>query len=144
MKNLPKAIFQISPLILLFVGAVLLGRTLSQPTRAAAAPLEPAAAGRPAMAGTWFSCGPIVRTGVFSYPAPGRIHVLCTNSPGSGVYYFGFKGNDSATAARMLSIMNTSIATGKPLYVYYVDVDGGSWGCGYANCRPIEGVEVGP
>jgi hypothetical protein len=148
MKYPLKATIQITALVLLFVGAVFLGRSLPQPTRVAAAPLEPAAAGRPLMAPTmvptWFSCGAINHTAVFSYPDPGRIYVQCANTPGAGVYWFAFKADDSAAASRMLSIFNTALATGKPLMVYYVDVDGSSWDCDYSNCRPIEGAQVGP
>jgi len=142
MKSPFRVTLQIAALLVLFVGAVFLGRSLPPPTRAAAAPIAPANAARPLMAGTWFYCGAISNVAVFSYPAPGRIHVACTNTPGDGVYYFAFKADDSAMSSRMLSIMNTALATNKPLWVSYVNVDGTSWGCGYSDCRPVEGVEV--
>jgi hypothetical protein len=141
MKSPFRVTLQIAALLVLFVGAVFLGRSLPQPTNAVAAPIAPANAARPLMMG-WWSCGAISNVAVFSSPAPGRIHVACSNPPVSGVYYFAFKADDSAMASRMLSIINTALATNKPLWVWWVDVDGSSWGCGYGDCRPITGVEV--
>ena len=143
MKFPLRVTLQIAAVLVLFVGAVFLGRSLPQPTRVGAAPIEPASAARPLAAGTEFPCT-VYRTAVFSYPDPGRIHVQCSNTPGSGVYWFAFKADDSAAASRMLSIFNTALATGKPLIVWYLNEDGSSWGCGYADCRPIQGAAVGP
>ncbi len=143
MKSPLRVTLQIGAVFVLFVGAVFLGRSLPQPTRAAAAALEPANAAKPLAAGTEVSCT-IYRTAAFSYPDPGRIHVQCSNAPVPGVYFFAFKGDDSATASRILSIFNTAFAMGKPLLVWYLNEDGSSWGCGYADCRPIQGAAVGP
>jgi len=83
-----------------------------------------------------FMCTPI-ESGVFS----NRVHIRCSNTPGSGIYFFAVSNSDSGLASRYLSIFTTGVATGKSVEVFYDPAaSGAAWGCGYANCRPITGA----
>jgi hypothetical protein len=142
-----KRVLQIGTLCILFAGAVYVGRSLPQPTlnAQAAAPAQVSPDGPPTLQSIIFTCNtPILNVGVFNSPAPGRVHVHCSNSivdDGQTITYWAVKGDDSATASRFLSIFNTALATGRTLTLYYNSKDNGSaWGCNYNDCRPIVGV----
>ena len=52
-----------------------------------------------------------------------RVHLKCSDTPGSGVYYFAVSNADSATASRFLSIFNTAVVAGKRV-VLWIDMTG--------------------
>jgi hypothetical protein len=141
MKSPFRIVLQVTALFVLFVGAVFVGRVLPVPGQAEAAPIQPAPEARPLMAPSWFDCGPVLEVAVIDYPEPGRVQVMCTNNLG-GIQYFAFKGDDQATASRILSIFNSSMAMGEPLWLYYVTDDATSWGCPLASCRMLEGAKL--
>jgi len=141
MKSPFRIALQVVALFVLFVGAVFVGRVLPAPGQAEAAPIEPGPAGRPLMAPSWFDCGMVFEVAVIDYPEPGRVQVTCTNDQ-AGAYIFAFKADDQATASRILSLFNTSMATGAHLWLYYVTDDATSWGCPPASCRMLEGAKL--
>jgi hypothetical protein len=98
----------------------------------------PAAA--PSAPNSYFICSP-ANAAVFS----NRVHIKCSNTPGSGVYYFAAATNDSAGASRYLSLITTALVTGKQVEVWYDPAgDGSAWGCGTGDCRPIQGMALLP
>ena len=145
-KSIPwKRVFQIGTLLILFAAAFFVGRALPQPLNAqAAAPVQVSVDGSPTLL-NYFPCT-IVRTGVFSAPAPGRVHVQCSNAindNGASITFWAFKADDSATASRYLSIFNTALATGRTVGIFYNSGENGSaWGCDVSNCRPIVGATM--
>ena len=141
MKSPFRITLQIVALFVLFVGAVFVGRVLPVPGQAEAAPIELGPAAKPLMAPSWFACGPVIEVAVINYPEPGRVQVMCTNDL-SGISVFAFKADDQATASRILSLFNTSMATGEDLWLYYVTDDASSWGCSPATCRMLEGAKL--
>ncbi len=141
MKSPLRIALQVGALFVLFVGAVFAGRVLPLPGQAQAAPNLPGPGEKPLMAPSWFDCGIVLEVAVINYPEPGRVQVTCSNDLG-GIDNFAFKGDDQATASRILSLFNTSMATGERLFLYYVIDDAGSWGCPPASCRMLEGAKL--
>ena len=70
-----------------------------------------------------------------------RVHVKCAESVG-GIQYFAISTADSAKAARVLSVINSAIVTGRPLFIYYdpADTSGDSIGCQSNDCRIIDAI----
>ncbi|MCP4690285.1 MAG: hypothetical protein GY859_19690 [Desulfobacterales bacterium] len=70
-----------------------------------------------------------------------RVHVKCVESVG-GIQWFATSTADSAKAARVLSVINTAMVTGRALFIYYdpEDVSGASFGCQASDCRIITGI----
>jgi hypothetical protein len=141
MKSPFRIALQVVALFVLFVGAVFVGRVLPAPGQAEAAPIEPEPAAKPLMGPSWFDCVAVLEVAVIDYPEPGRVQVMCSNDI-AGAHYFAFKGDDQATASRILSLFNTSMATGTHLQLYYVTDDATSWGCPPASCRMLEGAKL--
>jgi len=141
MKSPLRPALQLAALFVLFTGAMFVGRSLPLPQLAQAAPIEPAELARPLSAPSWGSCGALLEVRVINYPEPGRVEIKCTNLI-NGVQYLAFKGDDQATASRLLSLFNTSMATGVSLSLYWVVDDSSSWGCPPASCRMLEGARL--
>lgn len=70
-----------------------------------------------------------------------RVHVKCVESVG-GIQWFAISTADSAKAARVLSIINSAMVTGRPLFINYnpTDTSGDSFGCQASDCRIITGI----
>ncbi len=70
-----------------------------------------------------------------------RVHVKCVETVG-GIQYFAASTADSAKAARVLSVINTAMATGRALFINYGpdDESGASFGCQAHDCRAITGI----
>ncbi len=70
-----------------------------------------------------------------------RVHVKCEESVG-GIQWFATSTADSAKAARVLSVINTAMVTGRALFINYDpdDVSGASFGCQTGDCRIITGI----
>ena len=70
-----------------------------------------------------------------------RIHVKCAESVG-GIQFFALSTADSAKAARVLSVINSAIVTGRPLFIFYdpADTSGASIGCQSNDCRIIDAI----
>ena len=91
-------------------------------------------------------CTP-TEVGVFTSPAPGRVHVKCSAGVTDGsntIYYWAYPANDAAAAARYQSLFSTAMATGKQLTIFYKsgDTSGSAWGCGSSDCRVIYGATM--
>jgi hypothetical protein len=74
-----------------------------------------------------------------------RIHVRCSSSPGSGIYYFAYPTNAGGgyTANRMLAVAQTAFALGKPLWVYYYESsEYNPPDCLTQDCRLLTGVSI--
>lgn len=72
-----------------------------------------------------------------------RIHVLCNNSPGGGVFLFAVSALvNGVNANRYLAVLNTAVALGKPVTIYYEnDYAKAPAGCP-TNCRKLTGMEL--
>ncbi len=70
-----------------------------------------------------------------------RVHVKCAESVG-GIQWFAASTADSAKAARVLSVINSAMVTGRTLFINYVptDTSGASFGCQANDCRIITGI----
>ena len=98
----------------------------------------------------WYQCnGPNNHIGLFME----RVHIFCdTTSPIAGapalsasITWFTIPTSpDSAAASRFMSLLQTSVITGKTIWLQLDpnDTSGGSFGCGGANCRRIYGMEM--
>jgi len=82
-----------------------------------------------------------------------RVHIFCTTTTpvlgapilDAGILWFSVAtAQDSAGASRFLSLFQTSVITGKPIWLLLDpnDTSGNSFGCGSANCRRIIAVEM--
>ena len=88
---------------------------------------------------TWVSCTP-ARVGVFTT----RIHVKCSAAI-SGIWYFAYSTADDAEAARVLSVLNSALLTGRTLVILYDPSDttsGPPIGCAASDCRLLQAVEM--
>jgi hypothetical protein len=85
---------------------------------------------------TWVSCTPVR---VVTYQA--RVHVQCA-TPIGGVTYFALSTQDSAFAARVLSIIATASVAHRTLTILYepTDLSGAAIGCQNTDCRLIRGI----
>jgi hypothetical protein len=85
---------------------------------------------------TWVSCTPVR---VVTYQ--GRVHVQCA-APINGVVYFAVSTQDSAFAARVLSVIATAQVARRTLSILYdpADLSGAAIGCQNTDCRLIRGV----
>ncbi len=120
-------------LAVLVVVAVVVFLHPAQPAAAAPAPAPNAPLSE-------WTCTPL-NVAVFST----RVHIKCSTSPGSNVYYFAVSNSDSGLASRYLSIFTSALLTGKSVNIWYNPGDNGNaWGCGYSDCRPIWGAALLP
>ncbi len=88
---------------------------------------------------TWVGCTP-ARVGVFTT----RIHVKCSAAI-SGIWYFAYATADDAEAARVLSVLNSALLTGRTLVILYDPSDATSGppiGCAANDCRLLQALEV--
>ncbi|MCZ7572790.1 MAG: hypothetical protein M5U01_29900 [Ardenticatenaceae bacterium] len=88
---------------------------------------------------TWTTCTP-ARVGVFTT----RIHIKCAAAVG-GIWYFAVATTDDAHAARVLSLLNTALVTGRSLVILYnpSDTTGGPpIGCAANDCRLLLALEL--
>jgi hypothetical protein len=141
--------------VLLYVCAILLGAAFGpsivkltgrlqvfhqEPVAALAAPASEIALA-PESPEALFTCTPL-SIAVFS----NRIHVKCTAAapPGGAIWYFAAPtGTDPKYANRVLSIMLTAKALGKNLLITYdLAGSGSAYGCLFADCRPIQAIEL--
>ncbi|HSB65422.1 MAG TPA: hypothetical protein VLD65_02530 [Anaerolineales bacterium] len=97
----------------------------------------------------WYTCNGPNHIGLFT----NRLHIFCTTtSPVAGapaldpaITWFAFPtAPDSAEASRFMSLLQTSVITAKPVWLYLdpSDTSGSSFGCGGANCRRVYGMEM--
>jgi hypothetical protein len=88
---------------------------------------------------TWVSCTPV---SVVTYQV--RVHVQCA-APVNGVLYFAVSTQDSAFAARVLSVIATAQVAGRSLSILYdpADLTGSAIGCQTNSCRLIRAVGFG-
>jgi len=98
----------------------------------------------------WYQCnGPNNHIGLFT----NRIHIWCASTTPVGgapalsaaIYWFAFPtAPDSAEASRFMSLLQTSVIAGKPVWleVNPTDTSGTSFGCGAGDCRRIYGMEM--
>ncbi|NOZ06227.1 MAG: hypothetical protein GXP41_07745 [Chloroflexi bacterium] len=88
---------------------------------------------------TWGDCTP-ARVAVFAT----RIHVKCAAGI-SGIWYFAYPTSDAAGAARVLSVLNSALVTGRTLVILYDPSDttsGPPIGCAASDCRLLQALEV--
>ena len=73
-----------------------------------------------------------------------RLHVRCT-APVGNIRYFAISTSDQAQAARVLSVINTTLVAGRNLTIRYdpADLSGASIGCLNADCRLIRAIGFG-
>jgi hypothetical protein len=110
-------------------------------TRVLAALVVSIVLGSPAMqaAETWTSCTP---TEIVTYQR--RLHVRCAASVG-GVSFFAVSTQDTAYAARVLSVITAAQVAGRTLTILFdpADQSGTAIGCLAADCRLIRAVGFG-
>jgi hypothetical protein len=96
-------------------------------------------AGTANAAETWISCTPVE---VVTYPA--RLHVRCAAAVG-GISFFAVATQDTAYAARVLSVLTAAQVAGRTLRILYepADQSGAAVGCLATDCRLIRGVGFG-
>ncbi len=75
-----------------------------------------------------------------------RIYVQCANSPGGGLFSFASAvGTNGGTANRYLAILNTAVALGKTVSIFYdINSINNPLGCQSADCRKLTGLVLGP
>jgi len=129
--------------VLLITVLLLLAFSKELPSQAAtvSAPDEPTAF-------YWYQCNAPNHVAVFT----NRVHVYCSSTTPisgaptlSGIYWFAVPTSpDSASASRFMSLLQTAMITGKPIWVEVnpSDTSGSSFGCGASNCRNIVGMEM--
>jgi hypothetical protein len=90
-------------------------------------------------ANTWISWAPVE---IMTYQ--GRVHVRCA-APVGGVLFFAVSTQDSAFAARILSVIATAQVAGRTLSLLYdpTDLSGAAIGCQTNDCRLIQAVGFG-
>ena len=98
----------------------------------------------------WYICNPPNHVAVFL----DRVHVFCTTTSivvggtpalDSNIFWFAFPtAPDSASASRFMSLLQTSLITGRSIWLLVDpnDTSGSVFGCGGANCRRIYAVEM--
>lgn len=82
--------------------------------------------------------------GVAAYP--NRIHVECSPAAPGGIRFFALGTNNSAHAARILSILSMAHVTSSPLLIEYDpnDTSGAAIGCLVTDCRLIMSAAILP
>lgn len=80
-------------------------------------------------------------TGVATFPK--RIHVRCSQSF-SGIVFFAHRSNDSAGAARNMSMATSALISGRNVRIFYdpADQSGSNIGCNVKDCRLLQGLEI--
>ena len=75
-----------------------------------------------------------------------RIYVQCANSPGGGLSSFASAvGTNGGNANRYLVMLNTAMALGKTVTVFYdQNYTNNPIGCQSINCRTLTGLVLGP
>jgi hypothetical protein len=88
---------------------------------------------------TWITCTPV---DIATYS--GRVHVLCA-APVGGISFFAVSTQNSAHAARVLSVISTAQVAGRTLKILYdpADHSGAGIGCVVTDCRLIIAVGFG-
>jgi len=88
---------------------------------------------------TWISCTPVQ---IVTYQL--RLHVRCAAAVG-GVSFFAAGTQDSAFAARVLSVITAAQVAGRTLTILFdpADQSGASIGCLTTDCRLIRAVGFG-
>ena len=78
-------------------------------------------------------------------PEEDRIYVRCANSPGGGLFSFASAvGTNSGDANRYLVMLNTAVALGKTVTVFYdINSANNPLGC-QPDCRKLTGLVLGP
>ena len=108
-----------------------------------AAPPEP-----PAAPGSPTSTGPFTCSINLIWVTSSTVQVECTNPlPGTVVYFFAPPANSTSSLStnRMLALITTAYALGRPIYVYYTaDSASNPPGCLAATCRRLDGVNIQP
>lgn len=89
--------------------------------------------------GVWFDCR---AQGVAVYTQ--RVHIRCANSAGA-IRYFAMRSSANRDFVnRTLTVANTAVVAGKIIKIQYNpnDTSGQNVGCGAADCRLIQAVEI--
>jgi hypothetical protein len=96
----------------------------------------------------WYQCNAPNHVAVFT----DRVHVYCTSTTPvsgapalSGISWFAVPtAPDSAAASRFMSLLQTSVITGKAIWLEAnpTDTSGTSFGCAAADCRRMYGMEM--
>jgi hypothetical protein len=75
-----------------------------------------------------------------------RVYVQCKNTTDTGLSSFAIAiGTTPGNANRYLVVMNTALALGKTLTVFYdINPNNNPLGCQPADCRKITGLLLGP
>ena len=96
-------------------------------------------AGRAEAAPTWISCTPVE---IATHPT--RVHVRCAAAVG-GITFFAAATQDTAYAARVLSVVTAAQVAGRTLNILYdpADQSGAAIGCLTTDCRLIRAVGFG-
>jgi len=77
-------------------------------------------------------------------PEEDRIYVHCANPPGSLSSFASAVGTNPGNANRYLVVLNTAVALGKTVTVYYdINSNNNPLGC-RSDCRKITGLVLGP
>ncbi len=87
----------------------------------------------------WSACTP-ARVAVFS----SRVHVKCFVA-NAGILYYAFPTKDQAAAARVLTILNSALLTGRSLSIFNDPADttsGPPIGCQASDCRIIIALDI--
>ena len=78
-------------------------------------------------------------------PVENRIYVSCANSPGGGIFSFASAiGTNPGNANRYLVMLNTAVALGKTVSIFYdISTVNNPIGC-QSDCRKLTGLVLGP
>ena len=82
-----------------------------------------------------------------NFPSENRIYVRCATSSGSGVFIYAASavGTNAGTANRYLVVLNTAMALGKTVTVFYdISFANNPIGCQSGDCRKLTGLVLGP
>ena len=118
-------------------------------TRSVATQAAPQAASEAPDAVYWYVCNAVNHVGLFTT----RVHIYCqsttpiSNAPAlnAAIHWFAVPTQpDSAAASRFMSLLQTSVISGRPIWleVNPSDTSGTSFGCAAADCRRISGMEM--
>ena len=78
-------------------------------------------------------------------PEEDRIYVQCANPPGSLSSFASAVGTNPGIANRYLVVLNTAVALGKTVTVYYdINSNNNPAGCQSFDCRKLTGLVLGP
>jgi len=96
----------------------------------------------------WYQCNATNHIGLFT----NRIHIYCSSTTPiagaptlTGILWFAFPTSpDSAAASRFMSLMQTSVISGRALWLQVDpnDTSGSAFGCYSNDCRRIYGMEM--